>query len=222
MGQNSMLFGASKSPQSGFPPRQRGIFVGAYLASMARSVGKYPIPDAVLWTVSRLLAATPFVVIPSKESIAMSERTCKKCGAIKPSTDFYPHQHSECKECTKKRVRDNRAANLDYYQSFDRQRGNLPHRIEARKAYAQTDNGQTAIYRAKRAYIDRNPQKRAAHVSTGNAIARGHLIPKPCEVCGNPLVQAHHDDYNQPLNVRWLCPKHHAAYHKTLRSTSKM
>jgi hypothetical protein len=39
---------------------------------------------------------------------------------------------------------------------------------------------------------------------------RGKLIPKPCEVCGDPKVEKHHDDYTKPLEVRWLCKRHHA------------
>jgi hypothetical protein len=59
----------------------------------------------------------------------------------------------------------------------------------------------------------RNRIKRDAHVITNNAIQGGHLIPMPCEVCGSK-AQAHHDDYSRPLDVRWLCPKHHAEHHR--------
>lgn len=53
------------------------------------------------------------------------------------------------------------------------------------------------------------------------AIAKGILIPEPCEICGvfgkdergRRKVDAHHDDYNKPLNVRWLCVKHHREWH---------
>jgi hypothetical protein len=45
------------------------------------------------------------------------------------------------------------------------------------------------------------------------AVHDGRLCPKPCEVCGCSAV-AHHDDYNKPLDVRWLCPTHHVEWHK--------
>ena len=47
------------------------------------------------------------------------------------------------------------------------------------------------------------------------ALARYHgtLIPQPCEVCGATKVEAHHDDYSTPLEVRWLCSLHHHQQH---------
>ena len=36
---------------------------------------------------------------------------------------------------------------------------------------------------------------------------------RPCEVCG-AKAEAHHDNYNEPLNIRWLCFKHHREWHK--------
>ena len=54
------------------------------------------------------------------------------------------------------------------------------------------------------------------------AICKGVLIPEPCQICGvfgktdkgHRKVVAHHDDYNKPLEVRWLCRLHHAEWHK--------
>ena len=41
-----------------------------------------------------------------------------------------------------------------------------------------------------------------------------HIKKQPCEMCGNENVEAHHDDYNRPLEVRWLCFNCHRKWHK--------
>ena len=45
------------------------------------------------------------------------------------------------------------------------------------------------------------------------AIKKGIIVPQPCEQCGAKAV-AHHDDYNKPLDVRWLCDTHHFQWHE--------
>lgn len=44
-------------------------------------------------------------------------------------------------------------------------------------------------------------------------VARGKIARMPCNVCGEIKSQAHHDDYSKPLDVTWLCPKHHKELH---------
>ena len=44
-------------------------------------------------------------------------------------------------------------------------------------------------------------------------LKRGKLKKKPCERCGEEKVQMHHEDYSQPLQVRWLCRECHLALH---------
>lgn len=46
-----------------------------------------------------------------------------------------------------------------------------------------------------------------------DAVSTGKLIRQPCEVCGHSPVEAHHDDYSRPLDVRWLCKRHHVELH---------
>lgn len=48
---------------------------------------------------------------------------------------------------------------------------------------------------------------------TRRAIADGRLVRQPCERCSKLKVQAHHDDYSKPLEVRWLCPVCHNHLH---------
>lgn len=44
-------------------------------------------------------------------------------------------------------------------------------------------------------------------------IKRGTLKKMPCEKCGEPKSQMHHDDYSKPLDVRWFCRPHHMELH---------
>jgi len=49
---------------------------------------------------------------------------------------------------------------------------------------------------------------------------RGKLVPKPCEKCGSTSrIEKHHDDYQKPLEVRWLCRAHHAEHTKSVKSS---
>lgn len=64
----------------------------------------------------------------------------------------------------------------------------------------------------------RNPLKYKARTAVSNAIRDGRLERGSCEqadggACSGP-VQAHHDDYSRPLDVRWLCRGHHWAEYK--------
>jgi hypothetical protein len=63
-----------------------------------------------------------------------------------------------------------------------------------------------------------NPEKILAHNTVNRAITNGILIREPCEICGDKKTEAHHDDYSKPLDVRWLCSKHHKAWHKNNRN----
>jgi len=55
--------------------------------------------------------------------------------------------------------------------------------------------------------------KRKAREMIYRAVRSGLLSRGPCENCGNPDTQGHHDDYSRPLDVRWLCSTCHTAVH---------
>lgn len=44
---------------------------------------------------------------------------------------------------------------------------------------------------------------------------------QPCEVCGIDKVDAHHEDYNDAMNIMWLCREHHIAHHAKLKQMKK-
>lgn len=60
----------------------------------------------------------------------------------------------------------------------------------------------------------RNPLKVVAHIKVNNAIRTGKLIKKPCCQCGEMKSQAHHSDYNKPLDIKWLYSKCHGFEHR--------
>lgn len=46
---------------------------------------------------------------------------------------------------------------------------------------------------------------------------QGRIKPQPCAACGvNKKLHAHHEDYTKPLEITWLCPKHHVHLHHQL------
>jgi predicted DNA-binding protein YlxM (UPF0122 family) len=65
-------------------------------------------------------------------------------------------------------------------------------------------------------------KKERAHDLVEKAIKKGFVEnPGLCSVCsasgefkdGRTAIQAHHDDYDKPLSVRWLCQKCHHHWH---------
>ena len=52
---------------------------------------------------------------------------------------------------------------------------------------------------------------RAQHI-LNVAIKKGKIKRGICE-CGKENAYAHHDDYNKPLEIRWMCPSCHKKYH---------
>ena len=120
---------------------------------------------------------------------------------------------SKCKECQ---------------SAYDKARANDPKRVKARAEYAKTPSGIEASKRAKKkwanenkgkvyeitkSYRERHPLKCKAHGMVAYAIKMKNLVRKPCEICECKKTHAHHDDYAEPLNVRWLCDKHHKEWH---------
>jgi hypothetical protein len=132
-------------------------------------------------------------------------KTCSKCKTTKPNDAF----------SFDKRAKDGRAHNCRQCNiaASRRWQANNPERVKIAKATHLKRN-----YHKIRAYDLKkraeNPDAYAARAQVNNGLRAGKISKKPCEVCGEPKSQAHHYDYSRPLDVVWLCPKHHAEAHK--------
>lgn len=155
----------------------------------------------------------------------MTTKRCFRCQCDKPLEDFYRHSAmgdgrlGKCKDCTKNDVKRHRQENLESVRAYDRLRGSMPHRVAARKDYAKTPEGKLAHARALKVSAARFPERAKARTTFGNAVRDGRVIPWPVcavpECCGKP--QGHHPDYSRPLDVVWLCDKHHKEAHALVK-----
>lgn len=136
----------------------------------------------------------------------MNLYSCYKCGKEKTKEDFYKSKsflHREglgkiCKECKRIEYRGQRERNKETFLKKD-------------SKYYQKNKEEISLRRKK--WYEKNKVKVSAHGKLKTAVFKGLIVRKPCEVCGEIKTDAHHDDYNKPLDVRWLCRKHHLRHH---------
>lgn len=156
----------------------------------------------------------------------MTTKRCFKCLEVKALDDFYAHSRmadgrlNKCKLCTKADVTRHRLENLERIRAYDKLRGSQAHRVAARKEYLKTPEGRAARERARRASRARFPNRAAARNAVSNAIRDGRLVRQPCLMCGSQ-AEAHHPDYDRPLDVVWLCQSHHKQAHALVSNDSQ-
>lgn len=127
------------------------------------------------------------------------ERICRVCGCR-----FMSRNQADCLPCLAAQYRAKQAAKTHEERSAEwarRWARTRPRIVEV----------QRASYRRNRPhYREKDAVRRKAQW----AVKTGKLTKLPCEVCGDVKVQAHHDDYAKPLEVRWLCRRHHVEHHQ--------
>jgi hypothetical protein len=95
--------------------------------------------------------------------------------------------------------------------SKDYRRQNSARLVKKASLYAKEHP--EAIRRIKANWKLRNTEKTRAGWCVSNAIRDGRMARQDCCVCGTPNAEAHHDDYDKPLSVIWLCKLHHEERH---------
>ena len=148
------------------------------------------------------------------------EKECICCKLIKPISEYYKHSQmkdgtlNKCKECQKANSKKTRDKNIDRYREYDRIRSTLPHRVKARADYQKTDAFRASHKKSLLKSAEKFPLKKKARYIFSNAIRDGKVNKLPCFICGDKIVEGHHPDYSRPLEVVWLCTKHHSQVHK--------
>jgi hypothetical protein len=152
-------------------------------------------------------------------------KNCKTCKKLLSVENFYSHKAMKdgrlniCKDCTCKRVKKHRVENIEAIQSYDRKRGKTKQRRDAVKKYQEENRAM--FNEIKRAWRLVNKHKVKAQYKARMAWLKGLINKKPCEVCGETEVEGHHPNYDEPLNVIWLCTKHHAELHAEIRQKQR-
>lgn len=128
-----------------------------------------------------------------------------------PTGNFYYRTICRTKDCP----RCGRTLSLEeFYRSRNRCDGRDGYCADCRKELCKSPERKRLMRACDARHRQRYPERdRARHIA-GRAIRLGRIQKGPCEFkgCTNP-VQAHHDDYSKPLDVRWFCRKHHFEYH---------
>lgn len=72
-------------------------------------------------------------------------------------------------------------------------------------------------YDRQRGFRPAEEIKRRARGAVAHALKTGLLVRGECEHADDDCrgrIEGHHDDYSQPLCVRWLCQRHHGREHR--------
>lgn len=158
-------------------------------------------------------------------------KTCTKCGETKPLSEYHKHaqcadgHRPDCKECHRAACKARRDADLNSVREGDKDRYyNQPGRADSVRAAATRryhrvrDTKEHAQYKRDlaRRMAEKHPEKMHARSVFRHALARGDLTREPCLFCGYPDTQGHHHDYSKPLEVTWLCLRHHGLVHRNV------
>ena len=133
-------------------------------------------------------------------------KKCFKCNIVKPLPYFYKHKQmadgylNKCKECNRK----DSALQLEKNKQNPEWIKKEKERVRL-KQLKQKGKPRTIIYSEIK-----------------SKIASGEITKLPCEVCGKEKAQGHHEDYNKPYDLVWLCIRHHQDRHIHLRNAKDL
>lgn len=146
-------------------------------------------------------------------------KPCNTCKIPKELSEYHknkasPDGHShKCKACKKIYAAKYFIDHSDIIKKYS----SRPESKELIKAYLKSKDGKRSRAEINHRTNNKYPNSLKSTRAVTSAIKSGKLTrPNKCEECPSATnIQAHHDDYNKPLDVRWLCIKCHRLWHKS-------
>ncbi len=130
---------------------------------------------------------------------------CPKCGETRESEFLQSRikiRDYRCKQCVSVYSKRWGEAHREYFRNWARAHPEL-NKANFKRWYS--NNAETQYERRLR-YVRANPQRHNAQGYAWKAFP-------VAQVCGiedcTTLGERHHEDYSKPLEIRWLCRKHH-------------
>lgn len=152
-----------------------------------------------------------------KTKAGTKTKVCSYCGKRKDRSKFVTGRM--CKSCKTKYDKERYLGKKPEIDSRMREYGRTEKGREVNREASvkyNTTKKRKATYNKWYAKLRNDPEawaeylrRKRANSAVLNALKSGKLAKGLCEVCKSPDVEAHHDDYDKPLDVRWLCKLHH-------------
>lgn len=124
-----------------------------------------------------------------------------------------------CERCGK-RMRNSRAAHCSV-ECAQEARASAEETIRARNMLRSLadDERRRRLREYQNTRRSKDKLQSTARRAVQRAVKSGKLTkPRACPVCKRrlpaKLIHGHHEDYNRPLDVRWMCQRCHAAEHR--------
>jgi hypothetical protein len=142
---------------------------------------------------------------------------CPKCGVTKPATDFPRHSRRpddrtfwRCKRCK-----------VEAEKKRRRERPELGARRRAQERKYRAERYARGV-RQKRQRRQRNYRTKQHRANcAAQKLARRFGKPTTCADCGKSFepkqIHGHHEDYDKPKEVIWICYKCHGIRHRKYR-----
>jgi hypothetical protein len=180
----------------------------------------------------------------------MTNKICTGCNLEKPFGEFGKDKNAKfglnqkCKICCRARKNNRSEAGIEkakrYRAEWQRKKRpilnarlrqryennleeNREQSRERTRKYLQSEKGKAQHLKVTKEYERNNPEKIRAQRKVRKAILSGKIFrSETCNICKIICkTHAHHEDYNKPLEIIWMCPKCHLYHHQKYRFHAK-